>query len=225
MTNKKKLATHINDYDYLVQQLNLLIGFIDVSDEQVYQQIKSHDRFSIGITIEELYQKNYKNYSSHILTSAFILGFTHFEDFITKQIIRYLTDHPFKNNLKATFKTICDKGDSLVLHLAIEQARKLTFAEKISLIEKNIIGVSPKLITELRFANDLRNCLMHNNGVADDRIKGKYKVGEKIALVSGEIHGFGLSVRQLAKELWEIVNAPTHKLSQQKKPIKSKTVI
>lgn len=36
---------NMNDLDYLISQLNLLMGFLDVSDEQVYEQIKGHDRY------------------------------------------------------------------------------------------------------------------------------------------------------------------------------------
>lgn len=34
----------MNDYDYLIKQLNLIIGFFDVSDENVYNQIRQHER-------------------------------------------------------------------------------------------------------------------------------------------------------------------------------------
>lgn len=193
----------MNDYDYLIQQLNLLIGFLDVSDEKVYNQIKTHDRYNLGITIEELYQKNYENYSSHISASAFILGFTHFEDFLTKRIIKFLIYNPAINTYKVPIKTIHEKGESLITYIAIEQARRLTFSEKIKLIEANISTISLQLADELRFANDIRNCLMHLNGIADDRIKQKFTPGDKIILKSGDVNGLGLTTRMFAKQIWD----------------------
>lgn len=192
----------MNDYDYLIQQLNLLVGFLDVSDEDVYNQIKEHDRFGTGLTIEQLYQKKYKNYSSHISASAFILGFTHFEDFLTKQMIKYLTINPTKNGYKVSMSTIKEKGDELTNYVATEQAKRFTFTEKIKVIE-GIGGINPKLTDALRIANDIRNCVMHNNGIADERLKSLYPCGEKIVLSSGEVNGLGLVTRQLAKELWD----------------------
>jgi hypothetical protein len=71
----------MNDYDYLINQLNLLIGLLDVSEEDVYNLIKHHDQFNLGITIEQLYDNEYANFSNYITTSALLLGFAHLEDF------------------------------------------------------------------------------------------------------------------------------------------------
>jgi hypothetical protein len=196
----------MTDYDYLINQLNLLIGFLDVSDKEVYNQIKKHDKFNLGLTIGQLYKNKYENYSSHISTSAFILGFTHFEDFVSKRLTTYLEKHPDKNEFKVSLRVINEKGSNLTSHLAFEQSRRLTFADKIKFIEKHIIKADAKLISDLKHANDLRNCLMHNNGIADARLNRKYTVGKKIVLTAGQVHGFGLTTRQFAKTLWEKTN-------------------
>jgi hypothetical protein len=193
----------MNDLDYLMNQLNLLIGFLDVSDEQIYNQIKQHDRFSLGLTIEQLYDNKYDNYSNHITTSALLLGFSHFEDFLTKCIVKVLTSNPDKNDFKVTLKTIREKGDSLISSMAEEQARRLTFAEKIKFIEKHLSGITSQILTDIKFVNDIRNCLMHNNGLADKRLYPKYQDGQKITLNSGEVNGYGLQARQLAREIWD----------------------
>ncbi len=193
----------MNDLDYLLKQLNLLIGFLDVSDEAVYNQIKQHDRFNLGLTIEQLYDLQYDNYSNHITTSALLLGFSHFEDFMTKCIVKVLTFNPDKNDFKVTLKTIREKGDNLVTSLAEEQSRRLTFAEKIKFVEKHLTGISAQVLHDIKFVNDIRNCLMHNNGLADNRLNPKYQDGQKIILTSGDVNGYGLQARQLAREIWE----------------------
>ncbi|HTB52341.1 MAG TPA: hypothetical protein VK718_06160 [Ferruginibacter sp.] len=192
----------MNDLDYLINQLNLLIGFLDVSDEQIYQQIKHHDRFNLGITIEQLYENSFDNYRNHITTSALLLGFAHFEDFLTKCIEKILITNPDKNDFKVTLKTIKEKGNSLISSLAQEQSRRLIFVEKIKFIEKNVLGLPHQILTDIRFVNDIRNCLMHNNGLADQRLIAKYQEGQKIILNSGEVNGYGLQARQLATEIW-----------------------
>lgn len=192
----------MTEFDYLITELNLLIGFLDVSDENIYNQIKKHDRFNLGITIEQLYDGKYENYASHICSSAFLLGFTHFEHFLTKRVSRFLEQNPDKNDFKVTLKTINEKGEGLNLHLAKEQSRRLTFQEKVKLLEKNIPDINLNLTSDLKHANDIRNCLMHNNGIADDRFCEKYIAGEKIILTSLQVHVFGVKTRQLAYELW-----------------------
>ncbi len=198
----KKNRVTMNDYEYLIKQLNLIVGFLDVSDENVYSQIKLHDRFSLGITIEQLYNNSYDNYSNHITTSALLLGFAHFEDFLTKCIIKLLIVNPYANELKVPLKTIIEKGDSLINSLAEDQSKRLTFKDKINLIDKHIKGFDTNLINDVKFVNDIRNCLMHNNGLADSRLTPTYKDGQKIILTSGDVNGYGLKARQFAYELW-----------------------
>lgn len=192
----------MNDYEYLIKQLNLLVGFLDVSDKEIYLQIKGHDRFTLGVTIEQLYENSYDNYSNHITTSALLLGFSHFEDFLTKCIVKILIANPNKNEFKVALKTILEKGDAIIKIMAEEQSKRLTFAEKIKFIEKNLPGLSTDLLIGIRLFNDVRNCLMHNNGLADKRLSPRFEDGEKIAFDSCEVNGKGLQVRQLASEIW-----------------------
>ena len=187
----------MSNIDYLINQLNILIGFLEVSDEEVYQQIKHHDRFNMGMTIEQLYESNFNNYKNHITTSALLLGFAHFEDFLTKCIVELLVKNPDKNDIKVTLKTIREKGDNLILSLAEEQSRRLTFSEKIKFIEKNLQGISTQILTDIKFVNDIRNCLMHHNGLADKRLSPKYQDGQKIVLNSGEVNMYGLQAREI----------------------------
>lgn len=193
----------MNDFQYLISQLNLLVGFLDVSDKDVYHQIKNHDRFNIGLTIEQLYDNSFDNYKNHITTSALLLGFTHFEDFLTKSIVRYLIKNPDKNDFKVNLKTIREKGEDLISVLAEEQSRRLVFVEKVKFIEKNLHGISTQILTEIKFVNDIRNCLMHNNGLADNRLIPKYTNGQKIILDDAEVNNYGLQARKLAKEIWD----------------------
>ncbi len=195
----------MNDYDYLINQLNLLIGFLDVSEQDVYDQIKHHDQFGLGQTIEQLYDNRYENYSNHISTSATLLGFAHIEDFITKCIARFLVSHPHKNDKKVALRIIKEKGDDLITYLAVEQSRELKFSDKIKFIEKNIPGISLELISNIKLMNDVRNCIMHNNGIADSRIVPKYIEGQKITLTAWEVNEYGVKARKFATELWEKV--------------------
>ena len=192
----------MNELDYLIKQLDLLIGFLDVSDEEIYKQIKYHDRFQMGLTIEQLYESNYENYLNHITTSALLLGFTHFEDFLTKCIVKLLIKYPDKNEIKVPLKIVREKGDNLISYLAEEQSKKLTFADKLKFVRNNLQGISDSDLVEIKLVNDIRNCLMHHNGLADERLIPKYRDGQKIILSSGEVNGYGLNARQLARKIW-----------------------
>jgi hypothetical protein len=196
----------MNEYDYLLKQLDLLIGFLDVSDEAIYVQIKNHDQFGLGFTIEQLYDNKYENFKNHICTSALLLGFAHIEDFISKCLEKFLIANPEKNQSKVTLQIIKERGDSLVKYLAEEQSKQLKFSEKIKFIEKHFANIDKQILTDIKLVNDIRNCIMHNNGIADNRVSPLYKIGEKITLSAFDANSFGIKARKFAEELWVQIN-------------------
>jgi hypothetical protein len=196
----------MNDYDYLIKQLDLLIGFLSVSDEAVYDQIKHHDKYELGWTIEQLYENEYENFKNHICSSAILLGFAHIEDFIIKCLEKFLIANPDKNTTKVTYQVIKERGSSLISHLAEEQSRQLKFSEKIKFIEKHLPAIDAQIISDVKLMNDIRNCLMHNNAIADIRVQPHYKCGEKIIFTSFEANLFGVKARKFALELWAQIN-------------------
>nr|HMT11463.1 hypothetical protein [Ignavibacteria bacterium] len=195
---------HLN---YLVKQLNLLIGFLEVSEENIYDLIKTHDSFGFGFSIESSYENEYENYKNHVTTSAFILGFAHFEDFISKSLIELLIFNPTLNKYKIPFKTFEEKGNEIINFIAIEQTKRLTFTDKIKFIEENISDLDQEIIADLRLANIIRNCLLHNNGIAAEKIGDKFQKGERIKLSSAEVNAYGLKARYFASDLWEKLNS------------------
>ncbi len=169
----------MNDLENLFKQLNLIVGFLDVSDEDVYNQIKNHDRFGLGVSIEDLYDNSFENYRNHITTSAFILGISHFEDYITKIIAKLLVMNPRSNKIKVNISTFQECGNDYLRILGNEQARKLTFSEKVNFIKKTYSDYDTSKINEIIYGNKIRNCLIHNNGYADERLSPNFSKGEK----------------------------------------------
>jgi hypothetical protein len=193
----------MDEHQYLITQLNLIVGFIEVSDEKVFEQIKQHDRFGLGVTIDLLYQSEHSNYSNHILTSALILGFAHFEEYMYKCIVKLLVKNPKKNKCKVALSYIIEKGDTLIRSLAEDEAKRLTFSEKVKFLENNLKGIDLAITEEIKFVNNIRNCIIHNGGLADERLKPIFEEGKRIILTSGQINGYGLKVRRLADEIWK----------------------
>ena len=196
----------MNELEYLIRQLNLIVGFLDVSDRKVYNQIRDHDRFQLGISIDSLYEGRFENYRNHITTSSLILGFTHFEDFIRKIVSKILLVNPGKNKIKVTISKFQRLGTDYLKKLGDEQARKLRFSEKINLLKNTYRDLDEDLIKEIVFVNKIRNCLMHNNGYADERLSPQFSNGEKISLTPDQIHEYGLKVRDFADTLWGKIN-------------------
>ncbi|MDQ3021369.1 MAG: hypothetical protein M3R36_12480 [Bacteroidota bacterium] len=84
----------MNNLEYFHMKIDLLIGLIDISDKQLYEMIKDNKHESLGISMEEMFNYKYENYSNLITTSVLILGLSHFEDFLGKCIAVILAKHP-----------------------------------------------------------------------------------------------------------------------------------
>ena len=78
----------------------------------------------------------------------------------------------------------------------------MTFAEKVKLVKTTYPAFENELIENMQLVNRIRNCLMHNNGFADERLEPNYSNGVKIVLSSGEIHGYGLMARRFGDMIW-----------------------
>jgi len=187
----------MKDYEYLISQLNKIIGFLDVSKNEVYKKIENHDSNQIGITIGMLYDNNYEDFRNHICSSALLLGFAHCEDFLSRRLEIYFQSNPEENDFKFNFKVFKEKGTNLNQFIAEEQVRKLKFHEKMKII-KRIYNINDDMINELIFISKIRNCLMHNNGIAEEDIGNYFTKGNKIILDSTMVNQLGLKVRDFA---------------------------
>ena len=96
-----------------------------------------------------------------------------------------------------------ENSEKLVEHLAEGRSQELNFPEKIQFLKKNLNIKDETTPTQVNFVNGLRNCIMHKNGFADKRLLPEFTVGQKIILTSGQVHGYGILVRQFADIIWK----------------------
>jgi hypothetical protein len=197
-----------SDYNYFIIQLDLLVGFLDVSGEDVFEIIRHHDRSGEGYTIEQLYDDSYSNYRNHITSSALLLGFSHLEDFLVKCIAQLIIDTAKEKKYKISidYFTIKEKGKYLQRYMADTYAKKITFQEKLQTIKSLVKVIDGALLNDLELVSKIRNCLMHNNGIADDKLAPKYKSGEKIILSADDINNYGWKARELANFLFDFIS-------------------
>ncbi len=194
---------NMNDYKYLLKQLDLLIGFLDVSEETVFNQIRNHDSFNIGITVGTLYEDNYKNYSSHICNATVLLGFANFEDFLGKCIKRILIDRPELNDFTFNYKTYQENNTNLVGFIAESKVSRMKISDKLTFANANIPAITQEMHQNLTNARHLRNCLAHENGIADTNLGFlNLNAGDTIVLNPTMIHDYGFKIREYAEVLW-----------------------
>lgn len=192
-------------YNNLISQLDLLIGFLDVASEDVFQQIQDdrvNNNKQFG-TIGDIYSYNFQAYKNHISVSAFLLGYAHFEAFLTDVVKIKLLEKPERmipNRQKdVKQKTITylqlinsnSKAD-LIQKLVEKEIRKILYKDIEEIIKycENKLNLkwTNESKTMIPIANRIRNCLMHNNGKADLYLAnyGEYINGKKIELTPSD---------------------------------------
>lgn len=69
-------------YENLITQLDSLIGFLDVSNQDVFEMIRHHKTYGDIESIGEIYSNDFETYQNHITISAMLLGYAHFEAYM-----------------------------------------------------------------------------------------------------------------------------------------------
>lgn len=196
-----------NEIQNLFTQLDFLIGFLDVSDESIYNKIRFNDRFDYEHTISEIHRSGYIYYQNTIMTSALILSFTHFESFVTKMIEKLLIINPNSNKIKFTIKTLNEAGENNIEDFAKKQSTEMTFLEKIIFLKNSFPDINKSLLDDLIFVNRIKNCIIHNNGYANEYLQPDFVKSQKIILTRSKVNEFGLKAREFSKFIWSKVNS------------------
>lgn len=193
----------MNRIEQLTDELNKIIGLLEVSDCQVFDNIRDHDRFGIGTTIGDLYNGQYSEFQIHICNSALLLGFSYFESFVCDILALVLDKKPELNKHKFTLKYVIDNKADLFRRVTEDYLKTIGFTEALKCLEKELHffeGCEHETFLEVY---NLRNCIVHNAGIADDRVHSRFSPGERIVMNSGEINSYGLLARKVSSSIWQ----------------------
>ncbi len=77
-------------------------------------------------------------------------------------------------------------------------------SEMLSFAKKNVPTITEQMHRNMDNLRILRNCLIHNNGVADESLGFmNLQKGQNIILSSGQLNGYGLAIREYVRTLWD----------------------
>lgn len=113
-------------------------------------------------------------------------------------------------NKKVTFESIVKAGDynsvvSCVVQHEIHDAMHNGIANIAEYFDKRFSIVWPESERDTIITTSLiRNCIMHNNSIADDRLAARsdWNTGNSITLSVSDVHGFGISARDLLRHIY-----------------------
>jgi hypothetical protein len=201
-----------NILNRVITQFDTLIPFLAISHEDVFSLINKEKNIWFAPEQRAALPVSYKIYKTQITHSAFLLGYSFFEAFLTDLVRQIYVSMPkmLPKEKQIKYSEILEcKNYKTVLEIMIEREIIDLFYKRVDEViryfeDKLNLKWPDKYKNDIVFASCLRNCIIHNLGRANDRLSqvSKYKTGDRFELSSSEVHEFGIKARDLVRNLF-----------------------
>lgn len=204
----------MSDYDQLadrlVGQLDSLIAFLGISHQEVFDLLRNERGVWLGESAEKI-PEAFATYRTHVVHSAFLLGYSYFEGFLTDLLKAILISRPamLSNDRKISYRDVVEarSRDDILDQIAGREIMDLLYKNM-----KDIVGdlrkrygftVTQEQESEMCRASLIRNCIMHNSSCADSRLGelDGFSEGAAFELRSADVHHYGVVLRNLIRSL------------------------
>jgi len=162
---------------------------------------------------EASFPDSYTIYLTQIIHSAFLLGYSYFETFLSYLVKKIFLNRPkmLPKDKQLKYADILKTNDyEAIIELMIEREIIDLFYKRMDAVvnyfeETLNLDWPDDLKDEIVIISHIRNCIIHNLSRADHRLSrvSKFKTGDAIELNSSEVHSFGLKARSLVRDLYE----------------------
>jgi hypothetical protein len=198
--------------DRLIDQLDTLVSFLALSREDVFLILNEH-RVMWFSTNEKALPHAYTGYRKQVNHSAFLLGYSYFESFLTDLLAEILRNRPamLPKAKKIDYSEIIenhDKGD-LVGRIVRREIHELLYKNMADIIKelrsRYNLTVTEDEERELVVASLVRNCIMHNSSRADFRLGSHdgYQEGHEFEMSAVRVHQYGMTLRTMVRRMYE----------------------
>lgn len=182
-----------------------------LSREEIFQLLRQERTPWFGESADRL-PEAYATYRRQVIHSAFLLGYSYFESFLTDLIVAILRSRPamLPKNRQLLYSQViaADSKDVLIDQMAEREILDLLYKSMADIVselrDRYGFTITSQQETELCKASLIRNCIMHNSCRADARLAeyDEFQEGYEFEVDSGKVHGFGLTLRALAQSLF-----------------------
>lgn len=194
----------------LIGQFDSLISFMGLSHEEVFQLLQQKQSPWLGDSADKL-PEVYTTYKKQVIHSAFLLGYSYFENFLMDMLKVILRSRPLMlpRDRKISYRQIIDaeSKDEIIEYMVNREILDLLYKNMIDIVSelKNRYGftITPEQEATLCKGSLIRNCIMHNLSRADARLAeyDGFQEGIEFELDSGEVHKFGIILRDLVRSM------------------------
>jgi len=211
---KKKTATKL--IDRLISQLNALVAFLALSRPEFFAIIKQHHAQWFAPEDEGALPESETIYQTQVAHAAFVLGYSYAEAFLADLIRDIYLSHPeaLPRDKEIKFGDVLERSsyDEVFVYMIEKEVLAVMYSSMDKIIKyfEDRLGLqwpSSERAAIVK-ANLLRNCIIHNNAVADSRLAANctdWTEGAKIALSVSTVHEFGIVARATARDLYRQV--------------------
>lgn len=198
-------------YDRLIGQLDTLIPFLALTHREAFDLIGERYGDWLPKWQQGSLPETYAIYQKQVAHSAFLLGYSYYEAFLSDLVRQIYTHIPtmLPPEKKLEFSEILERPDreqllSYMIDKEVLSVFSLSFEKVIECFQKKFGLKWPEHSVDRAVeASLLRNCIIHNNARVDARLSrsGKWMLGGEIVLTAAQVHDFGLSAREVCGEL------------------------
>ena len=195
--------------DRLITQLDSLVPFLALGHKEVYGILQQNYSERYAEDQQESLPDKFESYQTQVAHAAFLLGFSYVEAFladITKEAFRRRPEAlPKEKGMKFHELLNCVSRDEIIEKMIEKETFSLFYGsfEKIGEYLNDKLHLPWLENPQILEAPLIRNCIIHNDSVVDQRLASvsDRSVGEKITLNASHVHGFGIAVRELARNM------------------------
>lgn len=201
----------------LIQQLDTLVAFLSLGHAEVYSLVESSYENWVPHDQQSTLPESAHIFEIQISHSAFLLGYSYFEAFLSDCMKAIYRSRPkmLPGDKKISFRDIVElPKDYDLIEIGIEREIRGVLYKSVSEQRKYFkerLNINWPDFPELEEASALRNCLLHNGSIADNRLANasqSWSEGDTITLSSSQVHSFGIHARGFARDLWpKVVNS------------------
>ena len=200
----------MNRLETFLAQLDSLVVFMAAAHEEIFETIKAHTSTWFVEAQSPKLPEAFEAYRVTVSNAAFLLGYAYFESFLADLAREIFLRRPgmLPPDKQLTFReALAATSPDALLRLLIEKEIRSVFYGPIEEVQGYFVGKlqlpwpdEPDLVP----ASRLRNCLMHNGGLVDDRAAAASgrTLGSPIRLEPAEVHDLGFAARRLSRGLW-----------------------
>jgi len=200
--------------DRFISQLDTLVPFLALGHKDIFTKIHDENQEWFTEQQRKTLPETYSAYTNQVSVSAFLLGYSYFEAFIADLAKKILIARPklLPKNKNITFGDVvnAESYETLLEKMVEQHVFSIMYdsIEKISDYYAEKLHIAWPLNNEVHSvvkASLIRNCYMHNGGIVDIRLHEKFgfELGSEIILNPSEVHGYGITIRHIAYEIFE----------------------